>query len=299
MTPETLKFPGEHRINEPLANYTTWRVGGRVKQLYKPCNRADLQDFIAKLPEHEPLIWLGLGSNTLIRDGGFQGTVIVTQGALKDIHVTASRQIYVEAGVSCATMARFCARNAFADGEFWAGIPGTIGGALRMNAGCLGHETWDSVISVETINRRGHIQTRSLEDFKIAYREVQGLSDNEWFLSGTFQLPEGNKEDSLSKIKSCLAHRAETQPINEYNCGSVFRNPEGDYAARLIEVHGLKGKQLGGAMVSTKHANFIINAEAKASASDIESLIYYIQKTIQDKTGILLHPEVHIIGDHL
>nr|WP_217423713.1 UDP-N-acetylmuramate dehydrogenase [Legionella micdadei] len=283
-------------FNEPLADYTTWRVGGQAKKLYKPAGIADLALFIKQLPKDEPLLWLGLGSNSLIRDSGFAGTVIITQGCLKEISLIGDGLVHVEAGVSCATMARFCARADLAGGEFWAGIPGTMGGALRMNAGCFGGETWQTVVEVKTMTRDGEVRVRKPQEFEIAYRHVAGLND-EWFIAATCRLAKGEKEKSLQLIKELLAHRANTQPTNEYNCGSVFRNPPGNFAARLIESCGLKGKQLGGAIVSTKHANFIINQQGSASASDIESLIELVRDTVHKSTNIELIREVHIIGD--
>ncbi|KTD28012.1 MULTISPECIES: UDP-N-acetylmuramate dehydrogenase [Legionella] len=287
---------GQLLFNEPLADYTTWRVGGQAKKLYKPAGVADLAMFIKQLPKDEPLLWLGLGSNSLIRDSGFAGTVILTQGCLKEISLMGDDLVHVEAGVSCATMARFCARANLAGGEFWAGIPGTMGGALRMNAGCFGGETWQTIVEVKTMTREGEIRVRRPEEFEIAYRHVAGLQD-EWFVAATCRLTKGEKEKSLQLIKELLAHRANTQPTNEYNCGSVFRNPPGNFAARLIESCGLKGKQLGGAIVSTKHANFIINQQGNASASDIESLIELVRDTVHKLTDIELIREVHIIGD--
>lgn len=289
-------YQGQLLFDELLANYTTWRVGGRATKLYKPNGAADLAQFIRQVPKDEPLLWLGLGSNSLIRDSGFDGTVILTQGCLKEINVIGENLVEVEAGVSCATMARFCARANLAGGEFWAGIPGTMGGALRMNAGCSGSETWQHVVEVKTMNRNGEIKVKQRDEFEIAYRHVNGL-DDEWFIAATCRLNPGEKEKSLQLIKDLLAHRSNTQPINEYNCGSVFRNPPGNFAARLIESCGLKGKQIGGAVVSTKHANFIINQEGGASAGDIESLIELVHDTVHKQTNIELIREVHIIGD--
>lgn len=291
-----MSYKGRLLLNEPLASYTTWRVGGIAKKMYKPAGIDDLSLFLNQLPKQEPLIWLGLGSNSLIRDSGFSGTVVLTQGCLMDITVLDDYQVRVEAGVSCATMARFCARNNLAGGEFWAGIPGTMGGALRMNAGCFGGETWQSVVEVETMTREGVRRIRKPDEFEISYRHVAGHND-EWFVAATCKLQKGEKEKSLQLIKELLAHRANTQPTSEYNCGSVFRNPPGSHAAILIESCGLKGKKLGGAIVSTKHANFIINHEGSASADDIESLIALVRDTVNQQTQIELIREVHIIGD--
>lgn len=287
---------GQLLLKEPLADYTTWRVGGLAKALYKPAGIADLAVFLKKLEIEEPIVWLGLGSNSLIRGMGFSGTVILTQGCLNEINLVGDDLVRVEAGVSCAKMARFCARNDLVGGEFWAGIPGTMGGALRMNAGCFNGETWQSVVSVETMTRTGEIRRRMPSEFNVSYRHVSGLQD-EWFIAATCRLTPGEKDKSLQIIKELLAHRAATQPTSEYNCGSVFRNPPNLFAAKLIESCGLKGMSIGGAKVSEKHANFIINHEGQASSGDIESLIQLVQKKVHEKTAIELTREIHIIGD--
>lgn len=291
-----MNLAGELLLNERLADYTTWRVGGLAKSLYKPAGVIDLSLFLKQHSTDIPLLWLGLGSNSLIKDAGFNGTVILTQGCLNEITVLNDTLVRVEAGVSCAKMARFCARNNLCGGEFWAGIPGTMGGALRMNAGCSNRETWEFVVEVETMTRNGERRVRKPAEFDVAYRHVAGL-DDEWFVAATCRFVPGPKDQSLQLIKDLLAHRAATQPTNEYNCGSVFRNPSGDYAARLIESCGLKGMRYGGAMVSEKHANFIINHEGTASAQEIESLIQSVRKTVYEKTGTELIREIHIIGD--
>lgn len=294
-----LNLQGLRLHNERLADYTTWRVGGYARTLYKPASLSDLASFLKTLPADEAIMWLGLGSNSLIRDGGFPGTVVLTQGCLKSLELLDEETIRVEAGVSCATMARFSARQHLSGGEFWAGIPGTMGGALRMNAGCFNGQTWDSVIAVETMTRWGEIKQRSPKEFSISYRHVEGLAANEWFVAAICRFNKGNKETSLGLIKTLLEKRAQSQPTNEYNCGSVFRNPEGRFAAQLIESCGLKGHRIGGAVVSEKHANFIINHQGQASARDIESLIHLVRETVLAKTNIDLIREVHIVGESL
>ena len=293
---EKTALQGELTLNQSLADYTTWRVGGLAKAMYKPANVGDLAVFLSQLSIEEPVLWLGLGSNSLIRDTGFSGTVILTQGCLDGLAVQDNGIIRVEAGVSCAKMARFCARNGLVGGEFWAGIPGTMGGALRMNAGCFNGETWSKVVEVETMTRRGEIRVRKPSEFGIVYRHVSGLED-EWFISASCQLTPGDKEASFEMIKALLARRAATQPTGEFNCGSVFRNPPEHHAAKLIESCGLKGARIGGAVVSEKHANFIINDAGHATARDIEQLIQLVRQTVYEKTTIMLCPEVHIIGD--
>lgn len=280
--------------NESLANYTSWRTGGHADYVFIPADLEDLSTFLSSIPSTIPLTWLGLGSNTLVRDGGVEGIVIITQGALNKLTQHNPQQVRAEAGVASAQLARFTARTGFAGLEFMAGIPGTVGGALAMNAGCFGGETWRFVHAVETINRRGEIKIRPLTDFQVSYRHVIRPAD-EWFVAGHFILEVGDKEKSLNAIRLLLEKRNHTQPTGTANCGSVFRNPPGNFAGRLIEECGLKGKSLGGACVSEKHANFIINAQSATSA-DIENLIATVGATVVEKTGVRLIPEVCIIG---
>jgi UDP-N-acetylmuramate dehydrogenase len=289
-----VNLEGKLLKNESLAHYTSWRAGGSAEYLYLPANLSDLSSFLQQLPHDFPLTWLGLGSNTLVRDGGVRGVVVVTQGALNQISETTEGCIRAEAGVASAQLARHTARQGKAGLEFLAGIPGTVGGALAMNAGCFGGETWRHVVAAETINRYGDIKIRSLSDFEVNYRHVVRPGD-EWFVAGHFSLSIGDKEKSLNDIRLLLEKRNALQPMGTANCGSVFRNPPGNFAGRLIEECGLKGTGIGGALVSDKHANFIINHES-ASASDIENLIARIGAIVEEKTGVRLIPEVCIIG---
>jgi UDP-N-acetylmuramate dehydrogenase len=283
--------------NEPLAKYTSWRVGGPAEKMYKPENKQDLIDFLGSLPDDEEIYWLGLGSNLLVRDGGIKGTVINTRGQLRVMELVDSGCVYVEAGVACARVARFCTELGLTGAEFLAGIPGTMGGALKMNAGAFGSETWDIVDSVDMINASGQVTQRGAEQFDVAYRCVKGLKD-EWFLSVNLTLKKGESQLSQKKIKALLEQRSLTQPVSKPTCGSVFKNPPGNYAAQLIEACGLKGYVLGGACVSTKHANFIENTGA-ATASDIEGLIDYVQQQVENHHGIRLQTEVCKIGERL
>jgi len=281
--------------NEKLAKYTSWRVGGPADRLYIPQDRQDLIEFIKTLPESEPVFWMGLGSNLLVRDGGIRGTVINTKGRLKEMRMTDDNSVYVEAGVPCAHVARFCGENGLIGAEFLAGIPGTMGGALKMNAGAFGGETWSIVKSVEMLDMTGNVTHRMPQDFQVSYRSVKGF-ENEWFLSCELILQQGDTEASQQKIKGLLEKRGATQPTNQPSCGSVFKNPEGDYAARLIEQIGLKGYMIGGACVSEKHANFIVNI-GNATAADIEALIHYVQGKVEQQQGIVLQTEVCMVGE--
>lgn len=292
----TINTAGELLINEPMSRHTTWRVGGPAEHYFMPVDENDLSQYLAALDKKENIFWLGLGSNLLVRDGGIKGTVIATANALSGIELIEHNIVEVAAGVPCAILARFCARNHLTGGEFFAGIPGVVGGALRMNAGAFGSETWPLVHKVKTISRDGTMQWRNKEEFKTAYRHVEGPKD-EWFIKAQFKFDAGDGKQTAENIKQLLAKRAATQPTGTANCGSVFRNPENGFAAQLIEECGLKGYRIGGACVSEKHANFIIN-DQKAKAADIENLIMYVQQQVEDKKGIKLQTEVHVVGEY-
>ena len=292
MNKSSLKGKLEH--NYPLASLTSWRVGGHSKQVYWPSSQDDLSVFLSQLPPHESLLWLGLGSNTLIRDGGFAGTVIITQGTLHNLEMMTAQTLYAAAGVPCAKIAKVSAAQGLTGGEFFAGIPGTIGGALCMNAGAFGGETWTSVVKVDMINRQGQVIQRNSSEFNIAYRHVVAPPD-EWYVGAYLQLQVDSTGQARNTIRQLLRQRNAKQPIGVFSCGSVFRNPAKDYAGRLIEAAGLKGYRIGGAQVSPKHANFIVNTD-RALATDIEALIAYIQQVVLDHSGILLQPEVKIVG---
>lgn len=285
---------GTMLTDEPMARHTTWRVGGPARRFYRPADEADLATFVASLPQGETVVWLGLGSNLLVRDGGIDGTVIATHGALANIERAGDTEIEAGAGVACAKIAKQCARWNLGDGEFFAGIPGTLGGALAMNAGAWGGETWERVVSVRTLSRDGTVRTRARDEFEVGYRTVRGPA-GEWFVAARLGFPPA-ADDGAARIRDLLAQRNSSQPIGVPSCGSVFRNPAGDHAARLIEAAGLKGLSIGGAMVSTKHANFIVNT-GTASATDIESLIEEIQRTVARVHGVMLETEVRIVGE--
>lgn len=281
--------------NYPLAAHTSWRVGGLARRCFKPNSIAQLSDIIQSLPKDEPVFFLGLGSNTLIRDGGVDGVVILTRG-LSQLCCN-QNIIQAKAGVSCATLARFAARNSIGGLEFLAGVPGTVGGALVMNAGAHGSETWDFVQSVQTMDKNGTLHTRFPSEYFISYRSAKNHL-NEWIISASLSGILDNKMRSQEKIKQFLEHRKKTQPIAFPNGGCVFRNPPNDHAGRLIDQCGLKGLRIGGAMVSEKHANFIINVD-NATAADIESLILRIRDTVYQQKHVQLQLEVKIIGQPL
>jgi UDP-N-acetylmuramate dehydrogenase len=281
-----------------LAKHTSWRAGGAADTLYLPADRDDLAAFLRQLPAAEPVTVLGLGSNTLVRDGGVRGTVIVMHNPGAALAV-ADGLIYADAGAACPKLARFAATHDCAEAEFLAGVPGTVGGALAMNAGCYGGETWRYVARVEVATRDG-FSVRTPADYEIGYRSVRnsdGSPPDGIFTAAWFRFPEGASARARARIKELLARRIATQPLSLPNAGSVFRNPPGDHAARLIEGCGLKGHAIGGARVSEKHANFIVNPGGRAKAADIEALIVFVRDTVRARTGIDLLPEVRIVGD--
>ena len=337
---------GELAYRVPMARYVSWRAGGEAERLYKPADLDDLATFLQGLDGEEPVYFVGLGSNLLVRDGGVCGTVVLLHGVLSHIQIEQRSQgmnwegkdpgqfglLYAEAGVASPKVARFAAKHDLVGAEFLAGIPGTLGGALAMNAGCYGHETWEYVTQLQTIDRRGQLHRRLPSDFEVGYRHVElgqalppvptptlpasgegappspaggggregehlrRVGFDEWFVAAWLLLPRGDGAASREEIKRLLARRVASQPLGLPNAGSVFRNPPGDYAARLIEQCGLKGRRLGNAQVSEKHANFIVNL-GSASAADIEALIETVQSTVEAKTGVRLVREVRIIGD--
>ncbi len=289
-----LTVRGELRSNEPMSRHTSWRVGGPAETFFVPDSVDDLSAFLAGLDASTPIFWLGVGSNLLVRDGGLPGVVISAAKILRKLERNADDTVTAGAGVPCTQLARQCIRWGLGPSEFFAGIPGTVGGALAMNAGAHGGETWERVAMVRTIDRAGQIHERAPRDYTVAYRSVKG-PDNEWFLEATFEF-DPSVTPSMEVMKAMLERRKTTQPLGLPSCGSVFRNPPGDYSARLIEAAGLKGHRIGGAEVSTKHANFIVNRE-QATAGDIEALIEHVRLTVLEFHGIELQHEVRIVGE--
>lgn len=280
--------------NEPMAKHTSWHVGGPADLFFTPNDERDTSIFIAGLDKAMPIMWIGLGSNLLVRDGGIRGAVIDTHGVFDELTRVNDNEVWCGSGVACAKLAKQCIKWGLGPAEFFAGIPGTLGGALAMNAGAFGGETWRHVVKVATLDRNGQRHERAASEYTVGYRHVSGPA-NEWFLGAQlrFELRPGVSNDD---IRVLLARRKATQPIGEWSCGSVFTNPPGDHAARLIDAAGLKGTRIGGARVSEMHANFIVN-DGTASAADIEQLIRRVQEVVQQKHGVQLQTEVRIVGE--
>jgi len=285
---------GKLLFDEPMAKHTSWRLGGPADRYFVPADLEDLQNFLAGLEDDIELVWVGLGSNLLVRDGGIRGQVIAPLGALKKIQLLDDGGVYAECGVSCSKLARFCQKQGLAGADFFAGIPGTIGGALAMNAGAFGGETWNTVRRAIMIDRHGRISDRGANEFETGYRHVV-VPPAHWFVGAIFDFSSRDAGEE-SNIRQLLQKRNSTQPIGLPSCGSVFKNPPGEHAARLIESAGLKGFCLGSACVSDKHANFIISNE-NTSAADVEALIEHIRRTVAERFGIQLETEVRILGE--
>ncbi|HVO45069.1 MAG TPA: UDP-N-acetylmuramate dehydrogenase [Steroidobacteraceae bacterium] len=287
------EFATRVKRNEPMSRHTSWHVGGPAELFFNPRDRADLSTFLRSLPDDVPVHWIGLGSNVLVRDGGLKGVVISTVGTLDRFDRLNQNTVYVEAGVACARIARQCVKWGLGPAEFFAGIPGTLGGALAMNAGAFGGETWQHVLEVQTMDRHGRERTRAASEFQVGYRHVVGPPD-EWFISANLRF-EHKPGINNARVRELLERRKATQPIGEWSCGSVFRNPPGDHAARLVEATGLKGYRIGDASVSEKHANFIIN-HGNATSADLEQLIGHVQEEVERLHGVHLNTEVRIMG---
>ena len=287
------QFNGDLRFNEPMSKHTSLRVGGPAEQFFIPNSVEDLSIFLKTLDSNLPILWLGRGSNLLVRDGGLSGVVVATSKISNVIEKVGKYLVRVGASIPCTKFARQCIRWKLGPSEFFSGIPGTIGGALSMNAGAFGYETWDNVFEVNTINREGEIRARNPKDFQVSYRNVLGPK-NEWFIEAKM-LFDPKFEASMEKQKDIINARKNTQPIGLPSCGSVFQNPPGDFAARLIESANLKGYRIGGAEISSKHANFVINV-GSATAEDIEKLILFMRKTVLKVHNVILKNEVRIVG---
>jgi UDP-N-acetylmuramate dehydrogenase len=301
---------GRFLYNEPMKKHVSWRAGGPAQRVYIPADQEDLIWLVRSVPAHEDIHMVGLGSNLLVRDGGVAGVVILLHGVLKELGIESRTHglppapegidtalLYAEAGVAAPKLARFAAKHNLVGGEFWAGIPGTVGGAIAMNAGCYGSETWDRLVQVRTLDRQGQLNERLPDEYVTGYRHVALKHPHqEWFIGGWFRLEKGDGYASRETIKTLLQKRIESQPLNQPNAGSVFRNPPGDHAARLIEACGLKGFRIGDAQVSEKHANFIVNL-GRATATDIERLIEHVEDSVEARTNVRLLREVRIIGE--
>ena len=275
------------KFNEPMSKHCSLRSGGMTSEFFLPKDIKELSLFLKC--NVKPILLVGLGSNLLVRDRGFNGVTIHTKN-LKELNI---KNKYIEsgAGISLAKLSRFAQANLKYGAEFLSAIPGSVGGALAMNAGAFGSEVWQYVVSVQTISLSGELQERFPNDYEINYRSVKHRFSDEFFISARFDF---NLNEPNDNVRDLLDKRNSSQPIGLPSCGSVFKNPKDNYAAKLIESSGLKGFCIGGACVSEKHANYIIN-QNNATALDIENLIIHIQNTIKTLHNVELETEIIII----
>ncbi len=275
------------KFNEPMSKHCSLRSGGMTSEFFLPKDINELSLFLKS--NVKPILLVGLGSNLLVRDRGFNGVTIHTKN-LKELNIT-NKYIESGAGTSLAKLSRFAQANLKYGAEFLSAIPGSVGGALAMNAGAFGSEVWQYVVSVQTISLSGELKERFPNDYEINYRSVKHRFSDEFFISARFDFNLNKPNDNVREL---LDKRNSSQPIGLPSCGSVFKNPKDNYAAKLIESSGLKGFCIGGACVSEKHANYIIN-QNNATALDIENLIIHIQNTVKTLHNVELETEIIII----
>lgn len=285
-------FRGTILIDEPLSKHTWMRVGGSADYYLEPADKKDLIDIVDYFRQNSfSYVLLGRGSNVLVSDEGIRGAVVNLESALSNIQLEADL-VHAEAGVWLQKFVDFCIQREFAGVEMLAGIPGTIGGAVVMNAGAHGGEISDHLVDVEVL-RNGQVKRIARADGQFSYRH-SGFADDV-VLSASFRLPKGNKEELSKRRKEFILKRNETQPLELPNSGSMFKNPPNTYAARLIEQAGLKGKRIGNAQISEKHSNFIVNL-GNAKATDILQLVELARRTVYQNSGIKLELEVKLVG---
>ena len=285
-------FRGRIALGEPLKKYTSFRIGGPADYYLEPADRDDLIRILNYLQEQQfPLMVIGKGSNMLVSDDGVRGAVINLGGSLTSMHAE-GRRVFVEAGVTLTRFVDFCVRRGLKGVEMLAGIPGTVGGAVIMNAGAYGGETADTLVDVEVL-RQGTILFLKKSEIAFSYR--RSSFRGEIILSASFDLTPAPAEEIARVRKELLLKRNRTQPVNMLNSGSMFKNPPGNFAAKLIDEAGLKGTRIGDAQISELHANFFVN-HGSATAGNVLDLIRLAQQTVLDKFGIALELEVKLVG---
>lgn len=283
---------GKILVDEPMSKHSWMKVGGPADFYIEPADREDLINILQYFIDHNyPWMILGQGSNTLVSDDGIRGAVINIENALSKISLH-NESVIAEAGAQLTKLVDFCIQNGFSGVEMLGGIPGTVGGAIFMNAGANGGTISDHLVDVEVIRDR-KIQKVTKAEGKFAYRS-SGFS-GDIILSATFRLPKGDKDKLLEKRRELILKRNQTQPLEYPNLGSVFKNPANSFAAKLIEQAGLKGKRVGDAQVSEKHANFIVNL-GNAKSADILKLIDLVKRTVYQNSGVTLDLEIKMAG---
>jgi len=289
---EILKTCGTCTENEPMSAHTTLGVGGPARWFFRPDNQAALSTAMICIPMQIPLLPLGRGSNLLPPDSGFPG-VVLDLSSLNHMQVNGTR-LSAECGVRMSRVTRICADHGLSGLEFMATVPGDIGGGVVMNAGAFGQQIADCLTHIWVVRRDGEREELQATQLEMSYRHTL-LPHGSLVVSAEFELQADKGEAVRERIRQMRTTRGRTQPLELPNCGSVFKNPPGDHAARLIEAVGLKGHRIGGASISGKHANFIVNEDA-ALSSDVLALIRLAQESVEARFGVRLEPEVRMLG---
>lgn len=280
----------------PMSEYTSFKAGGYARMLIEPVSADSLAKIIAYLNcVGMDFLVIGNGSNLLVADEGYEGVVIKLGSSISEMRLVSGNEIYCEAGASMKALCRYAAENALSGLECEYGIPGTVGGAVYMNAGAYGGEMRDVLVSCRHIDLNGSFFELTADKMDLGYRKSIYMSQNYTVVSAVVRLEKGNKEDIKTAMNGYLARRREKQPLEFPSAGSTFKRPEGHFAGALIEQCGLKGFQVGGAQVSEKHAGFVIN-RGGATAGDILALMSEVRRQVYEKFGVILEPEVQIIG---
>lgn len=286
---------GRAQRDAPLRRYTTWQVGGPTEVMCLIDTEAEAGAVLRLMAEAKrPWLVVGKGSNLLVSDDGVTGAVLVFQGDLARIEAVGEMDVTAGAGAALSQVLRFAAARHLSGLEFAAGIPGSLGGAVMMNAGAFGRQMKDVIDAVRIMDQTGAARDLPRQGLSFEYRRL-ALPDRTLVLAGRLALRPGNRRDIEAEVNRRLLDRRRTQPLSQPSAGSVFRNPPGDHAGRLIESCGLKGLKIGGAQVSEKHANFILNL-GNATAADILALMRRVVREVRDKTDVTLRPEIRLVG---
>ena len=291
------KISGKISFNESLSKLSWFNLGGPAKILYRPKNLQELSIFLKEVKGAEVIKILGAGSNTLVRDGGFNGVIIKFGKSFSHISLFDSNTIIAGASILDKNVSSFALENSLSGFEFLSCIPGTIGGAVRMNSGCYGEEISKILVSLQVMDFKGNIKIIQSPDIKFHYRG-SNLDENLIYISATLR---GKKDDMLNiknKINNFVSKKKITQPEKIKTCGSTFKNPKDEKAWKLIKDSGCAGMRVGDAQISQKHCNFFVN-NGNAKSKDLEKLIHQVKKKVSDKTGINLELELQIIGEKL
>jgi UDP-N-acetylmuramate dehydrogenase len=296
---ELTEIMGESiQLDRAMSEHTTFCIGGKADAVCFVQGRGELRKLFSYISkENIPYLVVGAGSNLLVRDGGLKGVVIIMREHLARIaqHGENEQILVAGGGLSLSNLVRYCSQKGLGGLEFLAGIPGTVGGAVIMNAGAFGKDMGTVVQSIEILSPRGELVSKDRSDLVFSYR-ASTIQEGSLVLSSSLQCIRETPQIVSKRVAEYLARRKVTQPLEYPSAGSVFRNPPGDYAGRLIEKTGLKGKKVGGAMISRKHANYIVNTGG-ARAEDVLALMEMAKEKVREKTGIELEPEIKVVGE--